>query len=84
MARELTKVLADDCEPCRTQLEGRGRGWLYACATAILCPCHMPLWGIFLGGTAAGAFFEQQFWSIAVGLGMMTLLSLYKAVRILL
>jgi hypothetical protein len=84
MARELEKPFADDCKTCRTESDGQGRGWLYAWATAVLCPCHMPLWGILLGGTVAGAFFEQHFWSIAVGLGVMTLLSLYKAVRILL
>ena len=57
---------------------------MYAWATAVLCPCHMPVWGIVLSGTVAGAFFEQHFWSIAAGLGVMTLLSLHKAVRILL
>jgi hypothetical protein len=44
----------------------------------------MPVWGVMLGGSAAGVFFQQNFWLIAIGLGLMTFLSLYKAVRILL
>ena len=84
MAGELKKALPEDGETCRMEPVGRGRGWVYAWATAILCPCHMPLWSILIGGTVAGAFFEQHFWSIAVALGVMTLLTLYKAVRILL
>ena len=84
MAAELERPTAGDCESCPTPYDARGKGWLYAWATAILCPCHMPVWGMLLGGTAAGALFQEYFWGIAIGLGMMTLLSLYKAVRILL
>jgi len=79
-----SKRLSDSCESCRTPYDGRGKGYLYAIATAILCPCHMPVWGILLGGTAAGVFFEQHFWWLAFALGLLTLLSLYKAIRILL
>ena len=74
---------ATDCETCRAS-DARGKGYLYAVATAILCPCHMPLWGILLGGTAAGTFFYQHFWALAILLGVLTLLSLVKAMRILL
>jgi hypothetical protein len=72
-----------ECVPCQSS-DARGRGYLYAIATAILCPCHMPLWGVLLGGTAAGAFFYQHFWSFAILLGALTLFSLFKAMRILL
>ena len=74
---------ATECETCRPA-DVRGKGYLYAVATAILCPCHMPLWGILLGGTAAGTFFYQHFWALAILLGVLTLLSLVKAMRILL
>lgn len=77
------KTPATHCEPCQ-HADARGRGYLYAVATAILCPCHMPLWGLALGGTAAGAFFYQHFWSLAILLGTLTLFSLFKAIRILL
>jgi len=72
------------CESCEPTLEERRRGYVYAAATAILCPCHMPLWGIALGGTAAGLWFEQYFWSIAIGLGVLSLLTFAGAARILL
>jgi hypothetical protein len=74
---------AADCETCQAS-DARGKGYLYAFATAILCPCHMPLWGVLLGGTAAGTFFYQHFWALAILLGLLTLLSLFKAMRILL
>lgn len=76
-----TDKLCDICEP---SLEERRRGYLYAVATAILCPCHMPLWGIALGGTALYALFEQYFWTIAIGLGLLTLVTFTLAARILL
>lgn len=72
------------CEPCEQPLEERRKGYAYALATAVLCPCHMPLWGILLGGSAAGAVFDQHFWSIAFGLGMLALLTFAGAARILL
>jgi len=81
MAGKLETAVQEDC---RTPYDGKGRGWLYAWATALLCPCHMPVWGVILGGSAADTFFQQNFWPIAIGLGLMTFLSLYKAVRILL
>jgi hypothetical protein len=74
----------ENCESCRSPYDGRGKGYLYAIATAILCPCHMLVWGALLGGTAAGAFFDQHFWSLAILLGILTLLSLARAIRILL
>ena len=84
MAAELEQPAAGDCDSCPTSFDARGKGWLYAWATAILCPCHMPVWGMLLGGTAAGALFQEHFWAIAIGLGLLTLASLFKAVRILL
>ena len=75
---------AASCNECEVPKDERGKGYFYAVATAILCPCHMPLWGIALGGTAAGLIFEQYFWSIAVGLGILSLLTFAGAARILL
>jgi len=72
------------CESCEAPLEERRRGYVYAVATAILCPCHMPVWGVLLGGSAAGAIFDQYFWSIAVGFGVLSLLTFAGAAKILL
>ena len=72
------------CEPCEAPLEERRKGYVYAIATAILCPCHMPVWGVLLGGSAAGAVFDQYFWSIAVGFGVLSLLTFAGAAKILL
>ena len=72
------------CDVWEPSLEERRKGYLYAVATAILCPCHMPLWGIALGGTALSALFEQYFWTIAIGLGLLSLITFALAARILL
>lgn len=72
------------CEPCEAPLEERRKGYVYAVATAILCPCHMPVWSILLGGSAAGALYDQYFWSIALGLGVLSLLTFAGAAKILL
>jgi hypothetical protein len=72
------------CETCEAPKDEHRKGYAYAIATAILCPCHMPLWGIALGGTVAGVFFERYFWSLAIGLGVLSLLTFAGAVRILL
>lgn len=72
------------CEPCEAPLEERRKGYVYAVATAILCPCHMPIWGVLLGGSALGGLFEQYFWSIAIGLGVLSLLTFAGAAKILL
>ena len=72
------------CETCEVPLEERRKGYLYAVATAILCPCHMPVWGILLGGSALGAVFDQYFWSIAIGFGVLSLITFAFAARILL
>ncbi len=57
---------------------------MYAVITAVLCPCHLPLLGVFLGGGAAGAFFAQNFMFLAVTLGILSLISCGAAARILL
>jgi hypothetical protein len=57
---------------------------LYAAITAVLCPCHLPLVGLFLGGGAAGALFAQHFMLLAIALGVLSLISFVAAVRILL
>jgi len=74
----------ETCAPCEAPLGELRKGYAYAIATAILCPCHMPLWGILLGGSAAGIFVDQYFWSIAIGLGVLALLTFAGAARILL
>lgn len=84
MPTKSSHASARSCGECEVPKDERGKGYLYAVATAILCPCHMPLWGIALGGSAAGLFFEQYFWSIAVGLGILSLLTFAGAARILL
>jgi hypothetical protein len=75
---------ASFCKSCDAPKDERGKGYVYAIATAILCPCHMALWGVALGGTAAGVLFEQYFWSVAIGLGALSLLTFAGAARILL
>ena len=84
MVSEVDENRASDCERCEAPEDESVKGYAYAVATAILCPCHMPLWGIALGGTALGAVFDQYFWSIAIGLGILSLLTFAGAARILL
>ncbi len=71
-------------ESCQSCSDGKGRGYLYAAITAVLCPCHLPLVGLFLGGGAAGALFAQHFMLLAIALGVLSLISFVAAVRILL
>jgi hypothetical protein len=52
--------------------------------TAVLCPCHLPILGLYLGTGAAGAFFAEYFIIVAITLAILTLLSLTAAIRILL
>ena len=71
-------------EPCATYPEKEGKGYLYAVITAVICPCHLPLIGVFLGGSAAGALFAQYFVLLAIIMGILTLISFIAAARILL
>jgi len=84
MAESAENQPAKICEPCEAPLEERRKGYIYAVATAILCPCHMPVWGVLLGSSALGAVFDQHFWSIAIGLGALSLLTFAGAAKILL
>ena len=84
MAIRAENINTGSCESCEAPKDERGKGYVYAIATAILCPCHMPLWSIAFGGTAAGVIFEQHFWSFAIGLGALSLLTFAGAARILL
>ena len=72
------------CEQCDTSDDDRGKGYVYAVLTAIACPCHFPIVGIILGGSAAGVFFYEFFWPLAIGMGVLSLFFFYKAARILL
>ena len=76
--------MTEPCKPCETPFDGRGRGWFYAVLTAIACPCHLPVLGFFLGGSAAGLLFQQYFWPLAIAFGVASLFFFFKAVRILL
>ena len=71
------------CKTCRDDA-GKGRGYFYAFMTALLCPCHLPVVGFFLGTGAAGAFFAEYFILLAVALGILSLLTFAAAARILL
>ncbi len=71
-------------EPCAAFPEKSRRGYVYATITAVICPCHLPLVGVLLGGGAAGAFFAQYFVVLAIILGILTLMSFVAAARILL
>jgi hypothetical protein len=73
-------------ETCPTCVDddGKGRGYFYAFMTAVLCPCHLPVVGLFLGTGAAGAFFAEYFIWVAISLGVLTLITFTAAVRVLL
>lgn len=75
---------SETCIACESIYDGRGKGYFYAVLTAIACPCHLPMVGVFLSGSATGVFFEQNFWAIAVAMGALTLAFLAKSIRILL
>ena len=73
-------------EACSTCVDddGEGRGYFYAIMTAVLCPCHLPVVGLFLGTGAAGAFFVEYFIFLAIFLGILSLIAFTAAVRVLL
>ncbi len=73
----------ETCSTC-TDEHRKGRGYFYAFMTAVLCPCHLPVVGFFLGTGAAGAFFAEYFIFLAIFLGILTLISLTAAIRTLL
>ena len=74
----------ENCPACAEEDKPKGRGYFYAVLTAILCPCHLPVLGLYLGTGSAGAFFAENFVLLAIGLGLLTLFSLNAAIRILL
>ncbi len=47
------------------------------------CPCHLPVFGLLLSGTAAGAFLTDHFGSALAVLGVLFLLSLTFAMQLL-
>jgi len=73
-------------DACLTCAEGNdeGKGYFYAFMTAVLCPCHLPVVGLFLGTGAAGAFFAEYFILLAISLGVLSLITFTAAARILL
>ena len=71
------------CKACHDDAE-KGRGYFYAVMTAVLCPCHLPVVGFFLGTGAAGAFFAEYLVLLAVSLGILSLITFTAAARILL
>ena len=73
----------ETCSTCADE-ESKGKGYFYAFMTAVLCPCHLPVVGIFLGTGAAGAFFAEYFILLAIVLGVLTLITFAAAARILL
>ena len=75
---------AEACDTCRSPDDGRSKGYVYAVLTAIACPCHLPVVGIVLGGSAAGVMFYEYFWPLAIFFGALSLFFFVKATRILL
>jgi len=71
-------------ECCSTPFDGRAKGYLYAVITAVTCPCHLPLLGVFLGSSAAGVLFAQHFILLAIFMGAVCSISLIAAARVLL
>jgi len=69
---------------CPACADNKGRGYLYAVMTAVLCPCHLPVFALFLGSGTASAFFAQNFLFLAITLGVLSLITFVAAVRILL
>jgi mercuric ion transport protein len=78
------RVGTEDCDACRSPYDGRSKGYVYAVLTAIACPCHLPIVGIVLGGSAAGVMFYEYFWPLAIFFGALSLFFFAKAARILL
>ncbi len=78
------RAASEDCETCRTPYDGRSKGYVYAVLTAIACPCHLPVVGILLGGSAAGGLFYEYFWPLAFFFGALSLYFFFRAARILL
>jgi hypothetical protein len=78
------QALPEQCENCPTPYDNRRKGYVYAVLTAIACPCHLPVLGFALGGSAAGVLFYQYFWPLAIFFGLLSLFFFYKASRILL
>jgi len=76
--------MSKQSQPCAPYPDKERQGYLYAVITAVICPCHLPMIGVFLGGSAAGAWFAQYFVLLAIIMGVLTLISFIAAARILL
>ncbi len=42
------------------------RGSLLLVGAFLTCPCHLPIFAALLAGTAAGAYFKQNLWTIGL------------------
>jgi len=71
-------------QTCTACSADKTKGYVYALITAIVCPCHLPLVGIFLGTSAAGVLFQRHFMLLATVMGILSLYAFMRAARILL
>lgn len=82
----------ETCKSCVPVEDGRtpaatdksGTAYLWGALALLSCPCHLPIFGAVLAGTAAGAFVGEH-WVIAAaaltGVFVLSALKLQRAFR---
>jgi len=55
-------------------------GYVLAFFALITCPCHLPLWGLLLSGTAVGGFFTEYSGTLFSALLVLFFISLWGAI----
>ena len=63
-------------------MESKQRGRLHLVIAAITCPCHVPIYLAILGGTALGAFLQENLLLFILGLSGIFFITLPKGIRL--
>ncbi len=58
------------------------QGYLHLTMAAITCPCHVPIYLAILGGTALGAFLQENLLLFILGLTGVFLLTVSQGLRL--
>lgn len=58
------------------------KGYLHLTVAAITCPCHVPIYLVISGGTALGAFLNENLLLLVLWLTVIFLLTLSKGLRL--
>jgi mercuric ion transport protein len=69
--------------PTQAQRDARRKGYIWAAAAALTCPCHIPIYALLLSGTALGAALAENLTFAFAALAGIFVVALGFAIRLL-